>query len=74
MGRLPLSQHVSSAEASAPTDPGEQSGVGVEFADPKISLNGRIPEAVAYLQSEVRSGAPWQKALVEAMGMWTLPS
>ncbi|HAJ01290.1 MAG TPA: hypothetical protein DCL97_11515 [Dehalococcoidia bacterium] len=69
-----MSQHVTSAEASAPPHSGEQSGVGVEFADPKISLNGHIPEAVVHLQSAVRSGTPWQKALVEAMGMWTLPS
>ena len=68
-----MTQHLDSTEASAPSPPGGQSGVGAEFVRPENSLNGHIPEAVVHLKSAVQSGAPWHRALLEAIGMWTLP-
>ena len=32
-----------------------------------------VPEAVAHLQAAIRSGVPWHQALLEAVGLWTLP-
>jgi hypothetical protein len=31
-----------------------------------------VPEAVLHLRAAVRSGVPWQRALLQAMGLWTL--
>lgn len=36
-------------------------------------LTVQAPEAVIYLKSAVRSGTPWPQALLEAIGLWTLP-
>ena len=33
----------------------------------------RLPEAVVHLKSAVSSGTPWYQALLEAVGLWTLP-
>jgi hypothetical protein len=33
----------------------------------------RTPEALLHLWSAVRSGVPWYQALLEAVGLWTLP-
>lgn len=32
-----------------------------------------IPKASEYLRQQLAAGAPWHRALLEAMGMWTLP-
>lgn len=32
-----------------------------------------VPEAVLYLRAALRSGVPWPRALVQAVGLWTLP-
>ncbi len=32
-----------------------------------------ITEASAYFREQLAAGAPWHRALLEAMGMWTLP-
>ena len=32
-----------------------------------------VPEAVLHLRTALAAGAPWPRALLEAMGMWTLP-
>ena len=37
------------------------------------ALAPRKPDAVRHLQAEVQRGRPWHEALLEAMGMWTLP-
>jgi hypothetical protein len=36
-------------------------------------LAEQVPEAVLHLRSAVRSGAPWYQAMLEAVGLWTLP-
>jgi hypothetical protein len=36
-------------------------------------LAERAPEAVLHLRSAVRSGVPWYQAMLEAIGLWTLP-
>ena len=68
-----MSQRPGSTEASAPSPPGGQSGVGADFVHQETALNGHAPEAVLHLKSAVQSGTPWQQALLEAIGLWTLP-
>lgn len=41
-------------------------------ADPAGVLAATVPEAVLHLRSAVRSGVPWQRALLQAAGLWTL--
>ena len=36
-------------------------------------LAEHTPEAVLHLRSAVRSGVPWHRALLQAVGLWTLP-
>jgi hypothetical protein len=36
-------------------------------------LAEQVPEAVLHLRSAVRSGVPWYQAMMEAIGLWTLP-
>lgn len=36
-------------------------------------LAEHTPEAVLHLRSAVRSGVPWPRALLQAVGLWTLP-
>jgi len=40
---------------------------------PSSDLAAQEPEALRHLKSAVRSGVPWHQALLEAMGLWTLP-
>ena len=40
---------------------------------PSSDLAEQEPEALRHLRSAVRSGVPWHQALLEAMGLWTLP-
>jgi len=68
-----MSQRPGSTEASAPSPPGGQSGVGADFVHQETALNGHAPEAVLHLKSAVQSGSHWQQALLEAIGLWTLP-
>ena len=68
-----MSQHIGFAEASAPPSPNAQTEADADFVHPETSLNGHIPEAVLHLKSAVQSGTPWQQALLEAIGLWTLP-
>jgi hypothetical protein len=65
-----MSQQLDSTEVSPPID---QPGGGVEFSGPENSLNGHVLEAVLHLKSAVQSGTPWQRAILEAIGLWTLP-
>ena len=41
-------------------------------SDPAVVLAETVPEAVLHLRAAVRSGVPWQRALLQAMGLWTL--
>ena len=68
-----MSQHPGSTEASAPSHPGGRSGVGADFVHQETAHNGHVPEAVLHLKSAIQSGTPWQQALLEAIGLWTLP-
>lgn len=36
-------------------------------------LAEQVPEAVLHLRSAVRSGVPWYQAMLEAIGLWTVP-
>ncbi|MFQ5861397.1 MAG: hypothetical protein ACE5IG_07625, partial [Dehalococcoidia bacterium] len=36
-------------------------------------LEQQVPEAVRHLRDALLAGKPWQRALLEAMGLWTLP-
>ena len=38
-----------------------------------VGLAQAVPPAVLHLKSAVASGAPWTQALLEAIGLWTLP-
>ena len=69
-----MTQHLGSTDAAAPSSTGDKPNVGAEFASQENAINGQVPEAVLHLQSSVRSGVPWYRALLEAMGLWTLPS
>lgn len=39
----------------------------------ETALTHRIPEAIAHLRTALAAGAPWQRALLEAMRRWTMP-
>ena len=41
--------------------------------DPSSDLSRIEPPAVVHLKQQVRAGRDWCEALLEAMGMWTLP-
>jgi hypothetical protein len=41
-------------------------------ADSPEALAEAVPEAVLHLRSAIRSGLPWQRALLQAVGLWTL--
>lgn len=45
----------------------------VESAAPAGELAQHVPEALLHLKSALRSGVPWHRALLEAVGLWTLP-
>ena len=68
-----MTQRPASTEASAPSPPGRRFGVSSDVVHQETALNGHIPEAVLHLKSAVQSGTPWQQALLEAIGLWTLP-
>ncbi len=38
-----------------------------------LSLSQSVPEALRHLKAQILAGVPWQRALLEAVGMWTLP-
>ena len=44
-----------------------------EAGDSRQELVKEEPEAVRHLKKSVQSGKEWRTALLEAMGMWTLP-
>ena len=58
------------AQDARETTPFPSEGVGVVEGG---SLAQPIPPAVLHLKSAVASGAPWHQALLEAVGLWTLP-
>ncbi|NQW22434.1 MAG: hypothetical protein HQ475_03215 [SAR202 cluster bacterium] len=37
------------------------------------SITHRVPEALLHLRTALAAGAPWQRAILEAMGRWTMP-
>ena len=37
------------------------------------ALTHRVPEAILHLRTTLAAGAPWHRALMEAMGRWTMP-
>ena len=37
------------------------------------ALTQRTPEALRHLRAAVRSGVPWHQALLQAVGLWTIP-
>ena len=39
----------------------------------ETALTRRVPEAVLHLRTALAVGAPWQRALLEAIGRWTMP-
>jgi hypothetical protein len=39
----------------------------------ETAITHRVPEAILYLRTALAAGAPWQHAIIEAMGRWTLP-
>lgn len=47
----------------ADTPPGEKAA----------ELTEQVPEAVTHLREAIGTGTPWHVALLEAMGLWTLP-
>ncbi len=60
-----------------PADFAEPSpGGGVTVIHPEAgepSSGRREPEAAVYFREQLAAGAPWHRALLEAMGRWTLP-
>ncbi len=57
------------------TQPQEWSQVVEQDGGPvgEAAITHRVPEALLHLRTALAAGAPWQRALVEAMGLWTLP-
>ena len=53
--------------------PGPAYDAGAAVATPTGQLVETAPEAVLHLRLAVRSGVPWQRALLEAVGLWTAP-
>ena len=52
------------------------SGGGVAVIDPRADEPGSrkdAPDAAVYFREQLAAGAPWHRALLEAMGQWTLP-
>ncbi len=49
------------------------SGADPTIAAPVSEVIDSVPEAVLHLKSAVKGGAPWYQALLEAIGLWTLP-
>ena len=45
----------------------------VKPAAPAGELEAHVPEALLHLKSALRAGVPWHRALLEAVGLWTLP-
>ena len=41
--------------------------------EPEADLAQRDPEALLHLKRAVKGGTPWHRALLEAIGLWTLP-
>jgi hypothetical protein len=52
---------------------GEAHDVGWAQEPQETELAKAIPEAVLHLRTALAAGAPWPRALLEAMGLWTLP-
>jgi hypothetical protein len=45
----------------------------VKPAAPVGELAAHVPEALLHLNSALRAGVPWHRAILEAVGLWTLP-
>lgn len=39
----------------------------------EAALTEQVPEALRHLKSAVRSGVPWHQALLQSVGLWTMP-
>ena len=42
-------------------------------AEPSTGLAQQVPEALRHLKAVAQSGAPWHRALLETIGLWTQP-
>jgi hypothetical protein len=51
----------------------EKVQISSEFPGYGTGLVPQVPEAVLHLKSALDSGATWYQALLEAVGLWTLP-
>ncbi len=59
-----------------PSDDSLSMNGGVAFADSRTEESEprkQTPDAVAHFHGQLAAGAPWHRALLEAMGRWTLP-
>ena len=63
----------SNGEMAEPVSELEWANDSPEVVPSNGDLAETVPEAVAHLQSAVSSGVPWHRALLEAIGLWTLP-
>ena len=57
-----------------PSDTGQVNG-WAEIIEPsgETAIAQSVPEAISRFRAALATGTPWQRALLEAMGRWTLP-
>ena len=57
-----------------PSDTGQANG-WAEIIEPsgETAIDQSVPEAILRFRTALATGTPWQRALLEAMGRWTLP-
>ena len=57
-----------------PSDTGQANG-WAEIIEPsgETAIAQSVPEAILRFRTALATGTPWQRALLEAMGRWTLP-
>ena len=51
----------------------DQETISSVFVGANTELAPQVPEAVLHLKATVEAGKPWCEALLEAIGLWTLP-
>ena len=68
------------SDMDLPLDMGQPSGVAqpngwTQIVEPvtETAITHRVPEAIQHLRTMLAAGAPWQIAILEAIGRWTLP-
>ncbi len=60
-------------DLAEPVPEPERANDSPEVVGSNGDLAEQVPEAVIHLQTAVGSGVPWHRALLEAIGLWTLP-